>query len=199
MSKPSIETEEGQIAALAHQAHAAQHLRAVIENKDELNKLVTMLDSFSTKHAETLEALEQQKAQLKIIEETGAQLDERRLEMQELHAKNVADVTAQHEQRMKEFNAHVEKKYDEISGAEKSVQRRQEEAEDEITEHMNKVNRLRTDFEERLAAIEEREETHRQNVKQLENDRAALNTFANDVAARHEKVTGLERAAILKG
>jgi chromosome segregation ATPase len=193
-----IDTEEGQIKALSLQAHAAQHLRKVIENKDELDKLTTMLDNFSVKHAETLKALETQKEQLKLLTETGKQLEERRLEIQNTHDENLAFVAKEHENRMAEFNAHVEEKYKEIKGSEDALRRHKEKFDVEMTERNADALRIETGLSERAGSLETREEEHQKNVAKLAEDREKLQAFAGELSVRHEKVAHLEKESLAK-
>lgn len=199
LTKNAIQTEEGQIAALAHQAHAAQHLRAVIESKDELNKLTKMLDGFGVKHAETLAALDEQKKNLRLLEETGKQLDDRRLEIQQTHEANLAFVGQEHEKRMAEFNAHVEKKYGEISSAEESIKRRKTETETHAETVDAELVRRKAVADERDQRLQDAEHEHRQNVANHAVAVQKLEAFAKQVADRHQKVSHLETEDILKG
>lgn len=194
-----IDTEEGQLKALAVSAHHANTILNLVEHKEEVKKLDERLANFSEKHKEVLEALETQKQQARALEDHARIVEARAAEIEQFHQENLVRVQQEHEFRMAEFSEHVEGRQTELRGMEEATMRKCQNMEMETNRRVNEVVKREQAADIREGSLNNAIEKHRQNLVAHEERVEQLNDWEVRLDKRHDEVTQLEKNALKKG
>lgn len=193
-----IDTEAGQLEALALAGKFVGTLSALLTNKDGIKNVNDALADFDKKHAEHKSVLAANRELMTEIENQHEKLDRRAQDLDAQHVANMGEVEVAHQQSKDKFEA-------EMKIATEGANQWLEGEKKKLNSHAAELETREQDIIRRTRLLDEREA----NLHKLEDEMNAvgkahrdreqkLTIMACKLDERHNEVTALEKNA-LKG
>lgn len=193
-----IDTDAGQLEALALAGKFVGTLSDLLTNKDGIVNVNKALADFDKKHTAHKAILSENKIIVSQIEEANKQIDIRIADVAAAEEASKASIKNEHQAMLARVDEGLEKA---TARANQIMQARIDKLdarEAELADREQGVSRAQTILDQREALLHEMDDKLKAKEKGLDGRATLLDAHAKKLAARHDEVTALEKSA-LKG